>query len=140
MSRKNCRRSKPWCGAAWLAVIWAGPVWGAATVYVDVSATGLEDGTSWSDAYTDLQDALDAPVPDTEVWVAEGEYVPSALSGTDARTAVFALDNDVELYGGFPAGGGDGTFSARNPARTRGRSCLNPPARVGTMTARGPKK
>jgi uncharacterized repeat protein (TIGR01451 family) len=67
-------------------------------LYVDVDATGLGTGMSWTDAFTDLQDALGVVGPGAEIWVAEGVYRPTA--GTD-RTATFQLLDDVELYGGF---------------------------------------
>jgi hypothetical protein len=79
---------------------------------VDSEAAGAEDGTSWSDAYTDLQDALDFasnPVNGVDqIWVAQGTYKPSTLVvGGDARSAAFSITfNDVALYGGFS---GDGT-------------------------------
>jgi len=71
-------------------------------LYVDVDAIGANNGTSWTNAFTDLQAALSAanPVtPDTvEIWVAEGTYKP-----TDGitRTLSFQLKNNVSLYGGF---------------------------------------
>ncbi|MBU0490223.1 MAG: DUF11 domain-containing protein [Chloroflexi bacterium] len=76
----------------------------ASVVYVDASATGADDGSSWADAYTDLQGALTTVVSGTQVWVAEGMYKPTAVI-TD-RIAAFQLVDGVALYGGFPAGGG----------------------------------
>lgn len=81
--------------------------------YVDRSATGSNDGTSWANAYKDLQTALANSVSGTDLWIAEGRYTPHA---TD-RTKSFELKNGVSLYGGFPTGGGDGTIAARFPAR-----------------------
>ena len=80
--------------------------------YVDRSATGSNDGTSWANAYTNLQTALANSVSGTDLWIAEGRYTPHA---TD-RTKSFVLKNGVSLYGGFPTGGGDGTIAARFPA------------------------
>lgn len=74
---------------------------GKLRIYVDDSATGANTGTSWADAYTDLQDALgDAKVagPEhTEVWTATGFYYPDA---TDESVS-FVISSGLKLYGGF---------------------------------------
>ncbi|MEO1632435.1 MAG: cadherin, partial [Bacteroidota bacterium] len=75
-------------------------------VYVDADATGNADGSSWTDAYADLQSALTAAPLGAELWVAEGTYRPT--KGTD-RTASFELRTGVALYGGFA-----GTETARD--------------------------
>lgn len=66
------------------------------TIYVNANATGANTGNSWEDAFTDLQSALAAVNPNSEIWVARGIYRP----GT-ARTATFRLKANVKLYGGF---------------------------------------
>lgn len=67
-------------------------------VYVDAYATGAGNGTSWQNAFTDLQAALFAAQPGDQVWVALGIYKP-----TDGynREVYFKLKNGVQLYGGF---------------------------------------
>ena len=78
-----------------------------AQVYVDIDATGNNDGSSWADAYTNLQDAIDNTNLPTQIWVAEGTYLPTAGTG-NGRT--FKLENKVaEIYGGF-----NGTETALN--------------------------
>lgn len=67
-------------------------------MHVDARATGANDGTSWSDAFTDLRSALISAGPDAQVWVAAGAYKPSA---TGDRTASFVTRDRQELYGGF---------------------------------------
>ncbi|HUE99837.1 MAG TPA: choice-of-anchor Q domain-containing protein [Anaerolineales bacterium] len=67
-------------------------------IYVDAGASGGNNGTSWSDAYTDLQSALAAATSGDQIWVAAGTYTPT--SGTD-RAISFALRNSVAIYGGF---------------------------------------
>jgi hypothetical protein len=70
-------------------------------VYVDEDATGLNNGTSWANAFTDLQDALAAVeyyVDVTAIWVADGQYHPSIPTG---RNASFTLRDSVKIYGGF---------------------------------------
>lgn len=72
-------------------------------VFVNGQAFGVHDGTSWTNAFTDLQDALDAArarlLEPTEIWVAEGVYKPDR--GTGDRLMSYSLPNGVELYGGF---------------------------------------
>ncbi|MBX3000132.1 MAG: hypothetical protein KF893_16540 [Caldilineaceae bacterium] len=65
-------------------------------IFVDHTATGAATGVSWTDAFTDLQDALAIAQSGDEIWVATGVYTP----GT-ARTATFRLKYQVGIYGGF---------------------------------------
>jgi virulence-associated protein VapD len=88
----------------------------ATTIYVKKSATGSNNGTSWTNAYTDLQNALDAASVNDQIWVAAGTYLPTASPDgtTDNRNKAFHLATDMKIYGGF-----DGTetqLSARNAA------------------------
>ena len=71
----------------------------AADIYVDKDATtGGNNGTSWADAYTDLQTAITNAVSGNHIWVAAGTYKPTA---TASRDIYFEIPNGVELYGGF---------------------------------------
>src|SRR5690348_1583557 len=77
-------------------------------VYVDPGASGAADGTSWTDAYTDLQTALIAASSNSELWVVAGTYTPGSL-----RSDTFALKTGVALYGGFA--GTEANRADRNP-------------------------
>ena len=79
----------------------------AARHYVDIDATGANNGSSWADAYVDLQSALGLALSGDEIWVAEGTYRPT--SGTD-RLMSFILPSGVAVYGGFA---GDETMLAQ---------------------------
>ena len=75
-------------------------------IYVDDSAIGANDGTSWTDAYNYLQDALaDANTASkpVEIRAAQGIYTPDQGAGFTQgdRNAVFQLINDVTVLGGF---------------------------------------
>jgi predicted outer membrane repeat protein len=66
--------------------------------FVKQDATGLNDGSSWASAFTDLRSALTAAVAGDEIWVAAGTYLPTA--GSD-RSISFSLMEGVFVYGGF---------------------------------------
>lgn len=75
-----------------------------AIIYVDINASGASDGSSWGDAYTDLQAAIAQAkllaggyaVGEVQIWVAAGTYTP----GSD-RSDTFTIDAGFHLYGGF---------------------------------------
>jgi hypothetical protein len=79
---------------------------GAATdpvIFVGADADGQQDGSSWDDAYTSLQDALAAAVAGQEIWVASGTYRPDqgAARVPGDRSASFEMVDNVSVYGGF---------------------------------------
>ena len=90
-----------------------GMIWGMAyassevasenIIYVDTGASGTATGLNWTDAYTNLQDALTTAISGTQIWVAEGVYYPDEGFGqiNDAPTSTFELIDGVALYGGF---------------------------------------
>ncbi len=65
-------------------------------LFVNDDAAGANDGTSWADAFNDLQDALAIAQEGDQIWVAEGTYLP----GSDPN-ATFLIDKNLQLYGGF---------------------------------------
>ncbi|MBN1510151.1 MAG: hypothetical protein JW955_25110, partial [Sedimentisphaerales bacterium] len=78
-------------------------------VYVDKSAPGRNDGTSWTDAYLYLQDALAAARAGDEIRVAQGAYYPDEGLGCEAldRGAAFHLTCSVRIRGGYAGSGGE---------------------------------
>ncbi len=76
------------------------------TIYVDSTANGLNNGTSWVNAYVKLDAALNQAVSGDTIKVAKGTYFPDTTGLSDHRTATFNLPDSVVLFGGYPAGGG----------------------------------
>jgi len=74
------------------------------TWYVDDDAPGGV-GTSWNEAFSDLQTALTAASPGDDIHIGGGTYKPSVPSG---RAATFTLIENVPLTGGYAGyGAGD---------------------------------
>jgi len=75
-------------------------------LYVDIDANGNNDGTDWTNAFTDLESAL--AIASTEftdtVLVAEGTYYPTQQIGGgtgNPRLKSFVVRGEVVLMGGF---------------------------------------
>jgi predicted outer membrane repeat protein len=82
-------------------------------IYVDSSATGLNNGNSWGNAYTLLQSALNSSLEGDTIWVAEGTYYPTQTTGGTGDTfKTFNITNEIKLFGGFD--GSETTISQRD--------------------------
>lgn len=77
--------------------------WGGSIIYVDKNATGRNNGTSWEDAYTNLQDgftgARNCSPNITAIWVADGNYLPT--DNPSDYDVTFELIDGVDLIGHF---------------------------------------
>ncbi|MGV2389420.1 MAG UNVERIFIED_CONTAM: right-handed parallel beta-helix repeat-containing protein, partial [Microcystis novacekii LVE1205-3] len=65
------------------------------------------NGSSWTDAYTSLEQALSAAAPGQTIWVAAGTYKSSAASNK-----TFLLSDGMKMYGGFA--GTESNLNQRN--------------------------
>jgi len=110
--------------------------YGTEIIYVDKDANGYNNGTSWDDAYKDLQDGLtgarNCGAAVTAIWVAAGTYKPvNDVNVTDYQYESFELPDDVGLIGHF---GGIGTYETspdqRNFADANNETILD--GQIGT--------
>ncbi len=74
--------------------------------YVKQSATGNNNGLSWTNAYPNLQDAINNSCIGSSVWIAAGTYYPDRdqtgnVLPSDNRTKTFLLTDGIKLIGGF---------------------------------------
>ncbi|MBN2717586.1 MAG: hypothetical protein JXX14_17170 [Deltaproteobacteria bacterium] len=71
----------------------------AAFVFVDKSAQGLNDGSSWGNAFTSLSQALNNVSEGYHILIADGIYYPAAAA--NPRDATFQIPHKGAIYGGF---------------------------------------
>jgi hypothetical protein len=84
-------------------------------IYVNPQASGNQTGTSWTDAYTSIYDAMSVVEDNSIIWVKSGTYeIDSTISGYPAV--------GVKIYGGFL--GFETSINQRNPVNF---SKLTPP-------------
>lgn len=85
--------------------------------YVDHTATGSNNGSTWANAYTSLAEALKQAhnnLSIDSILVAQGTYIPEyATPPTDAQTVLYDQDktfyivrDNIKVLGGYPTGGG----------------------------------
>lgn len=88
----------------------------AANIYVDDSHTsGTLDGTSWTNSFQDIQDALDVAVANDVIHAAQGSYYPSVRTNPSVpRSESFSLIPSVIIMGGY-IGYNDASPDTRDP-------------------------
>lgn len=69
----------------------------AKIIYVNQNATGMNNGTSWANAFIELYTALPTAQYGDEIWVAKGTYLPYI----PAVATAFNLVSGTKLLGGF---------------------------------------
>lgn len=80
------------------------------TYFVNKNVSGgLQNGSSWTNAFPNLQQALAVASANDAVWIAQGTYYPT----TDTtRSVSFVLNRGIQLFGGFA--GGETSLAQRN--------------------------
>jgi len=76
--------------------------------YVKLDAAGNNDGTSWANAYTDLQTAINAAVAGDSLFVERATYQPAINNS-------FIMKEGVKIFGGFL--GTETAFNQRSTTR-----------------------
>jgi hypothetical protein len=81
-----------------------------AQIYVNSAATGTGNGSSWANAYTDLQAALN-DTTNANIWIAKGTYKPAGPAGD--TTVFYRMTRVKNIFGGFA--GTETSLAQRNP-------------------------
>lgn len=70
----------------------------SAIIYVSQLSSGLQNGTSWSNAYgaNQVQEAINSATIGDEIWVSCGTFTPGSN-----RSISFSMRNGVSILGGF---------------------------------------
>jgi len=75
------------------------------TIYVNTLAGGSNDGSSWNNAFANLQTAISYSSVGDTLWIAKGKYLPTSFYGNsqdnDNRSRTFLIKGGITLYGGF---------------------------------------
>lgn len=82
----------------------------ASVKYVNSIATGSNNGSSWTHAYTTLYTAVAGANSGDTLYVAEGNYFPN---GTGTNSQALVITKNLIILGGFPNSGSP-TLAARN--------------------------
>ncbi len=75
--------------------------------YVDSAMITSGDGSSWSSAFQDIQEAINIAKTDDQIWIAKGTYKPNTIfdinsNGTlESREQMYYIARDIQLFGGF---------------------------------------
>jgi predicted outer membrane repeat protein len=64
-------------------------------IFVTPTGAGKMDGSSWENAYGNIQTAINNALPDQEIWVAKGPYT---------ITTALTISKKISMYGGFDFG------------------------------------
>ena len=101
--------------------------WGGEIIYVDKDANGFNIGTSWDNAYKDLQDGFTAAqscgAAKTAIWVAAGTYKPIWDANNMTQNETFDLIENVSLFGHFE--GWETNHNQRNFADANNETILD---------------
>jgi len=92
--RENCSNNS----TAWSSPITFKTTRDTGRIYVNHNATGNNNGISWVNAYTNLEDALSNVTDAEEIWIAQGTYIPHT---SDRDVSFNIIKTYVKLYGGF---------------------------------------
>ncbi len=76
--------------------------------FVDKTATGFNNGETWNNAYSNLQDALNQNTCTETIHLAEGTYYTDEGAGisNNDRESSFTIEDEITIEGGYPTGGG----------------------------------
>lgn len=85
----------------------------AQTIYVHAGASGSNNGTSWTNAYTNLATAINNAPSGANLWVAAGTY--RFVSGSPRSSSFQITNKSLNFFGGFPTAGNPSSLSQRNP-------------------------
>ena len=91
----------------------------AGDVLVDAGASGDGSGSSWANAFVQLQDGLAAAQSGDTIFVAGGVYLPDRSAGqptgTGDRFASFRIEQSLAVLGGFAGSADPGDPDKHNP-------------------------